>query len=354
MTHLLTLLRQPQPAPALTLSQWDLLIRQAQAAGLLAHLATRLAGQTLPVAVQNHLCAARRLAEAQKRTLRWELHCLCEALSAVPTPIILLKGAAYILGELPAGRGRLVNDLDILVERSALDAVEAALHLYGWVSVCHDAYDQRYYRQWMHELPPMRHVQRMTALDVHHNILPDSARLHPDRHKLLAAAQDIPGAAVGVKILAPADMILHSAVHLFNDGEFGYGLRDLCDLDSLLRHFGAKPGFWEALALRASEMELQRPLYYALQHAERLLNTPLPEGLLDQQPGAKPAWPVRALSHFMFSHGLQPVHPSCSNVATSLARWLLYVRAHYLRMPLHLLIPHLLRKAVKREEAPSA
>jgi hypothetical protein len=31
---------------------------------------------------------------------------------------------------------------------------------------------------------------------------------------------------------------------------------------------------------------------------------------------------------------------------TGLARWLLYVRGHYQRMPLRLLVPHLVRKAV--------
>jgi hypothetical protein len=32
-------------------------------------------------------------------------------------------------------------------------------------------------------------------------------------------------------------MVLHSATHLFYDGELNHGLRDLVDLDDLLRHF---------------------------------------------------------------------------------------------------------------------
>jgi hypothetical protein len=32
---------------------------------------------------------------------------------------------------------------------------------------------------------------------------------------------------------------------------------------------------------------------------------------------------------------------------TGFARWLLYVRGHYRRMPLRLLVPHLVRKAVR-------
>jgi len=43
-----------------------------------------------------------------------------------------------------------------------------------------------------------------------------------------------------------------------------------------------------------------------------------------------------------------PDHPSCADVFTPVARWLLFLRGHYLRMPLRLLIPHLTRKAWRR------
>ena len=39
-----------------------------------------------------------------------------------------------------------------------------------------------------------------------------------------------------------------------------------------------------------------------------------------------------------------------ADALTAAARWLLYVRAHYLRMPLHLLLPHLLRKSFHRPD----
>ena len=42
---------------------------------------------------------------------------------------------------------------------------------------------------------------------------------------------------------------------------------------------------------------------------------------------------------------LRPNHPSCLAAGDGLARWLLFVRSHWLRMPPRLLIPHLVRKA---------
>jgi len=50
----------------------------------------------------------------------------------------------------------------------------------------------------------------------------------------------------------------------------------------------------------------------------------------------------------LFVPALYPAHPSCDIALTGLARWALYVRAHYLRMPWHLPLPHLARKAVRR------
>jgi hypothetical protein len=53
----------------------------------------------------------------------------------------------------------------------------------------------------------------------------------------------------------------------------------------------------------------------------------------------------------LFDRGLAPHHRSCDGLASAVARWMLYVRAHYLRMPMRLLLPHLARKAWKRRFA---
>jgi hypothetical protein len=62
----------------------------------------------------------------------------------------------------------------------------------------------------------------------------------------------------------------------------------------------------------------------------------------------EPAALSRYLMSFLLSRGLLPDHPSCRSLASDFSRWLLYVRAHYLRMPWYLVVPHLIRKAVMR------
>ena len=53
-------------------------------------------------------------------------------------------------------------------------------------------------------------------------------------------------------VLAPVDMVLHSSVHLFQEGEFSHGLRDLLDIKDLLDFFGGDVIFgWARLATRS-------------------------------------------------------------------------------------------------------
>ena len=131
-----------------------------------------------------------------------------------------------------------VGDLDIMVPRASLDAVEAALLQTGWEHVKDaEGYDDSYYRRWMHELPPLIHRTRDRMIDVHHTILPLTARPRPNAEAMIAASVQLDN---GLRILSPADIIVHAAAHLFADGDLAGGLRNLWDIDRLER--GAKVG----------------------------------------------------------------------------------------------------------------
>jgi len=134
--------------------------------------------------------------------------------------------------------------------------------------------------------------------------------------------------------------------------ELSHGLRDLADFDSLLRHFGARASFWPELAARATELGLARPLHYGLRYAAAMLGTPLPGEAV--KPAAKPAFGIEALMDALFLRALQPDHPAAADWLTPLARWALYVRAHWLRMPPLLLVRHLAVKAWRRTARPVA
>ncbi len=341
--------RNPQSAKDLSSRDWDLLIRQARYSMLLARLYHQLTANGLldcvPEPVIKHLASASIMARRHAQAIRWEVLQIHKALVRLGVPVVLLKGAAYVIADLPPAAGRTFVDVDIMVPKSALSDAERALNRKGWISSHHDDYDQRYYRTWMHELPPMMHRQRQTVLDVHHTILPETARLHPDPHKLIM--DSVPaGELEEIYVFAPADMVLHSATHLFSDGELEHGLRDLVDLDALIRHFGQNQEFWAKLVARAKELDLTRPLYYALRYTSRILGTPVPKEALLASEASKPNALLIVVMDQLFLRALKPDHPSCSDAFTGTARWMLYIRSHYLRMPVWLLLPHLFHKAV--------
>lgn len=346
---LVRLLRTPQLAASLAPAAWDTLLRQAECANLSATLHHWLEqhGQLAHVlpAAREQLSWAAVLAARHRQATYWEIRLLGKELGGLGLPLLLLKGGAYAAAGLPPAAGRLFADIDVLVPEERLAEVEATLMLHGWAGVKLDAYDQRYYREWMHELPPMRHVLRQSNIDVHHAILPRTAAQRPDARLLRAAARPLaepPGAA----ILAPPDMVLHSATHLFADGEFDKGLRDLWDLHCLLRHFGQhEAGFWDTLPARAQQLELQRFMFYGLRYCVALFGTPVPPATVAALAAAGPNRLLLAAMDALFLRALLPHHPSCRGAGAALADFLLYVRGNWLRMPPLRLARHLFHKA---------
>ena len=167
------------PARVGEVRDWTSLIALARAESLIGSLACRLEGLDLPARVEALLEAARRDGESARVQALWESEMARRALAPLGVPVILLKGTAYAAAGLDAGRGRSIGDLDILVERPALADVERALLAAGWEWVKEDSYDDLYYRRWMHELPPLIHRERDRMIDVHHTILPLTARPKP-------------------------------------------------------------------------------------------------------------------------------------------------------------------------------
>lgn len=352
--HLIALARGGIEPPYFTQAEWEALIRLGRRCNLLGRLATLLDNDgtldRVPEAPRAHLLSALTLARHHQVSVLREVEHLRKALGTAGIKLVLLKGAAYVLADLPPAAGRLFSDIDILVPEAALGQAEAALMLHGWLTAKESRYDQRYYRQWMHELPPMQHVRRQTIVDVHHNVVPRTGRSRPDAARLLAAV--IPAAVrPDVSTLAPADMVLHCATHLFHEGEFSQGLRDLLDLDGLLRHFGgADAGFWDALPQRAAELDLCRPLYYGLRYAELLIGTAIPLRVMSKALEAAPPRLIRRWMDTLFRNGLLPEEP-VGAARSALARQLLFVRSHWLRMPPHLLAYHLSVKALRQVRA---
>lgn len=345
---LLRFIRAPSEAGQFLTGEWEDLVwhaRKTRLGGRVWKLVVRFKlEESIPTPVRRQLLSAFIEAETQRRRMLWELDRIRHAL-APGHSFVALKGAAYAAAGLDIAEGRPAGDVDILVPREMIAKVETLLLARGWKHLVQHEYDQWYYRRWMHEIPPLIHETRGIELDLHHTILPLSSRLQPDAKSLNDHATAV---GEGIKVFAPVDMVLHAAVHLFHDGEIKNAVRDLVDIDALLREFATRPGFWSGLMPRARELGLERPLFYAARYCTRLLSTPVLARRLEEIDADRPVALILALMDWAVERAIVPPLSEKGKVVAWLAGFFLYIRSHYLRMSVGLLSQHLARKSWRR------
>ena len=346
---LLVALRNPETLTRLSDAGWQDILLRARQNWVLARIENLLAERSflnqVPEKARLQLTDARMFAERNQTDIRFEVNRVVRALSGLDITIILLKGAAYLLADLPPGHRRIATDLDILVPKKHLNSVERTLLAAGWQRADVTDYDDHYYREWMHEIPALWHPDRLFAIDIHHTILPTTNRYKPNTKALLAAAIQLDDRSL--KVLCPADMVLHSAVHLFTE-EFTSGLRQLADLHDLLEHFGKTEGFWNELLARSRLHGLGRILYYLLRYTRRVFGTDIPEHVQRGAQVDEPHMIVREIMDLLVMSAVKPVAPGESHPGRAITLWLLYIRSHWLKMPPLLLARHLTIKFLYR------
>jgi Uncharacterised nucleotidyltransferase len=318
-------LSDPARVVGLAAGQWNALFAVARAEQLAGTLAHRIAGLPLPEAAMRWVRDAMASAEQVRVAALWEAEMARRALAGAAYPIVLLKGTAYAAAGLSPSAGRAIGDLDILVPRDCIRDAEAALIAAGWEWVKPDPYDDAYYRQWMHELPPLIHRERDRMIDVHHTILPLTARRHPDAAALIA---DSIALGNGLRMLSPADMLCHAAAHLIADGDMAGGMRNLWDIHCLLGEFGT-----DGVEARAVRHDLRAPMLRAARLAHRLYGTAIPEAWRGGH-GAGDALFVQRLT----------ARDHWGRSTRKPIQLAFYARSHWLRMPPAMLARHLWTK----------
>ena len=334
-------LADPSSVLRLGHADWTALLCIAHAERLLPTLAHRVDGLAIPESAKTVLNNARLNAEAGRVRALWEIEMMRRALTPLEVPVVLLKGSAFLAAGLAAGQGRLVGDLDILVPRERLDEVEAVILEAGWEWLKVDAYDDHYYRTWMHELPPLIHRDRDSMIDIHHTILPLTARPKPDAAAMIADSVEI---APGLRMLCPEDMVLHAAAHLFADGDLSGGMRNLWDIRCLV----------EAYPLDG--LEAQARMHGLLSETERALR--LAGHIFSSRHSRAGGNPTPDLDNGRWI-------PACAGMTRKgdqiylarltarngwgrethkLLRFAFYIRSHLIRMPFPLLVRHLFTK----------
>ena len=325
-------------------AQWNQLIKEGYATRMLARLHYLLEKaqviNIVPESLLWHFISASRFAIAHQRDMLIEVNYVNQAFKISGHSPIYLKGIAYLIAGDEAAVGRVFSDLDVYINKDNLSTVERFLHWKGWSAGDVDEYDEQYYRKWMHEIPALTHKTRGSTLDVHHNLLPLTSKIKINAKELEK------NALVDLKVLAPEDRVIHSIVHLFLESEFEKGMRDMTDLDLLIRQYQQEhEDFALVIVNRSLTLGVDLMVFYALRYLKMYLNTPIDNQQLEKlDVHLKNKIRIKVMDALFENVLFNPLSLDRS-LSNKFAHSLMFIRGHWLRMPLHLLVPHLFHKA---------
>ena len=346
MTHsisgnrLLELFITPNTMLELSMKDWQSVILILRSCQMLARLALKSNEHELtaklPEYAQHHFKNALIIADKQKYQIEYEAQQLLPHINLSKTYAIFLKGAAYSLANNLASSGRTYGDIDLLVKKSEIDSTERQLNFWGWLPTDKDEYDDKYYREWTHEIPPLQHGSRGTVLDLHHNFIPPISGKAPVASEFVAHSVKLDN---GFYVLSPQAMTLHSAIHLFFNEEFNNGFRDIFDLHCLFTEYNSEK-FWQNIISLAKKTEFTRELYLASRYCIKFYNTDIPSFAYLELSNMYSSKIQNSYWDWMFLNVLLPHHPKVSAPSQPFAIFMALVRGHTLKMPLKILLKH--------------
>jgi hypothetical protein len=209
-------------------------------------------------------------AVATENLARWSaLSETLDALAAGAVPVIALKGAH--LAELVYGSIALrpMCDVDLLVPRDALQAVDALLRNAGHrASMWNSRRTERTHYHFAYEHP------RGFVTEIHWHLTRPERTRGMDLAAVWRASEAATIAGRPVRVLALCDLLPHMAEH-FAKHAMGLSLRPLCDFDQVVRRHAAAID-WGTVRARAEKWGVERGLVLAVNLASSLLGTELP------------------------------------------------------------------------------
>lgn len=346
--QIIAILCDPAQAVGWEMNVWQsaiLVLREEKLLASVYHLAVE-AGvyQQYPKFAQRHLYSANIYADRQAKQIEYEALLLNKLLAPHDITPVFLKGANYTLRQSKNSLGRICSDIDVLVEKSQINQCETLLLNQNWQSESLTDYDEKYYRQWAHEIPPLIHPFRGTVLDVHHNLyLPISGR-SPDIKLFLS---ELSTTANGSSVLLPPQTVMHSIIHLFMNEDFSSGLRDLFDIYLLLQQYGDEQ-CWSELISVAEKTGFVVELHYCLNALASIFSYKCPTLAEQYFAEVKLTFMHKFWSHTIFINAILSQHPLVSTRKHKIAAAVAYFRGHWVKMPKWVLCKHFVVKTYKQ------
>jgi len=331
--------------PTIELKQWENIIHVLREVNLLAACYFRLKKEDkltlLPSFALKHMKSAAVYSSRQSEQVLFECKLLQKILDAENISSVFLKGASYTLRKSKNSAGRVYSDIDLLVAKNEISKAEQALAKHAWCTKKVSEYDNNYYREWSHEIPPMFNIHRGTVLDLHHNILLPISGREVNVELLTENCQVIDDKYT---VLSHAATILHSIVHLIINEDVSNGYRDILDITTLIKE-NDSPEFWQEITSLSSKLGFNNELYLALSLSQKYASLTIPDNVWLSFEEQKDNSKLNFLLNYVYYFALQPHSPAIQTLRHKVAISIAYILGHLQKMPLKILIPHLLTKS---------
>lgn len=339
-----SILLEPKVGLQFDLVTWQsiiLVLREEKLLATLYHLALDSGVyKQFPEFVQRHLYSAYIYANRQSKQIFYEALLLQELLEKNAINPVFLKGANYALRKSNNSHGRICSDIDVLVKVEDINNCESLLLAQNWKSEKLTKYDEKYYRQWAHEIPPLMHPFRGTVLDIHHNLyLPISGR-SPNIELFL---DELDLTEDSFAVLKIPQTVMHSIIHLFMNEDFSSGLRDLFDIYRLVTEYGDED-FWNDLISLAQKSNFLLELQYCLVALTTIFSFEVPQCVSNRLQDKSLSKVQQFWAKHIFVNAIIPHHPLVALKRQSCASSLAYFRGHWVKMPMTVLFKHFVVK----------
>jgi len=240
-----------------------------------------------------------------------KLRALLEALAEAGIEVIPLKGIhlAELVYENPALRT--IGDADLLVRVEDLAAAQAVMRALGFAQVRTPSFEAT--REVLQHFPPYTKAGNIDV-EIHWNIGNPHHGTVLDAPELWTRSRRAKIAGVEVKVLSPADLLLHLCFHMSVHHVFKGHLRALFDIsETLARHKGDLD--WEVFRQGCGNPVIARGSYLALVLARKHAEANVPDEILEGlRPAGDSRQALKTAEEFLFYGGHSTVHFSVARL----------------------------------------
>lgn len=259
---------------------WDNLLVAASQQGLSLLLYDRLSSPLLkelvPEPVQGSLRETYLQVTARNMVMLHHAKALLEELRGRGIEVIALKGL-YLAEKVYTGIGlRTFGDIDLLLHRPDLPAALEIMRDLGYeLSTWYDPADANID---IKHLPPLIKTNA-PVVELHWTILEEDKPFTIDVDALWARSVPVDIAGVNVRGLGVEDLLLHLGLHLTYQHRLAAGVRNLYDIDAVIRREVVD---WQQLVATAHLWHAERVTWLTLRLLEDIAETPLPDDVFTQ------------------------------------------------------------------------